>query len=97
MPRKSSANEIQKLRLQELRDFKEFYGHCRVPVVFPENQYLATWALDMRKQHRLLKNKHAQKKRLSLTPTLTAQLNEIGFDFGYTTMANEKEWESFFR
>ncbi len=65
--------------IQRLTWFKEIYGHCNVPNIFPGDQLLALRA-------RIIRTK---KMLGSLTEAQFIELNELGF----TWATNNKRWE----
>jgi hypothetical protein len=40
--------------MEQLREFKQKFGHCLVPHTFPENQNLARWVKRQRRQYKLM-------------------------------------------
>eukprot|EP00339_Tiarina_fusa_P002583 CAMPEP_0117085558 /NCGR_PEP_ID=MMETSP0472-20121206/60130_1 /TAXON_ID=693140 ORGANISM="Tiarina fusus, Strain LIS" /NCGR_SAMPLE_ID=MMETSP0472 /ASSEMBLY_ACC=CAM_ASM_000603 /LENGTH=296 /DNA_ID=CAMNT_0004814831 /DNA_START=55 /DNA_END=945 /DNA_ORIENTATION=- len=71
-------------RLQELLDFKQTHGHCRVPNVHPENSHLAQWVKRQRYQHKLkVEGKHS---------TLTEERQRILECIGFVWDAHECTW-----
>ena len=64
-----------KKRLNEMAEFKAKHGHCAVPVNYPENPQLGTWALHQRRQFRLFK----EGKEARITPERVRTLEAIGF------------------
>ena len=61
--------KIQEKRFTELLEYKERYGHCRVPVRWPENRILGLWVEKLRAKH----------KRGLLPEDQRKQLDGIGF------------------
>jgi len=70
-------NEAWEIRLEELRDFRQTYGHCRVPKIHLENLTLGHWVSYMRKEFR----KRKEGKQSSMTAERIAALNNLGFDW----------------
>jgi hypothetical protein len=62
---------VWRLRLLELREYREKHGHCRVPNRSEENQELATWVRE--KRHRRALGLLAAER--------VAQLDEVGFEW----------------
>lgn len=58
-------------KLEQLRQFKERTGHCRVPHYWSENPTLARWVNIQREK----------KKKNQLEPERLEQLEELGFDW----------------
>jgi Helicase associated domain len=63
--------------LEELRQFKERTGHCRVPQRFSGNKKLGGWVLYVRHQYR----KHLNGQPSTMTPDRIRQLTDLEFDF----------------
>lgn len=63
--------------MEELREFKEQNGHCRVPQRFADNKKLGGWVLYVRHQYR----KFQLGQPSTMTRERVAQLEELGFDF----------------
>lgn len=77
-------------RLDDLRQFKEEYGHCTVPYTYDKNQPLSNWCSNIRYSYGLVER--------GLTPTIKMtkeridSLREVGFDFsGLKTQTKKKE------
>jgi hypothetical protein len=63
------------MRFEDLMDFKETHGHCRVPNIHPPNTHLAQWVKRQRYQHKLKKEgKHA-----TLSDKRQRTLESVGF------------------
>jgi len=71
------CDDVWKLRLEELREFHQTNGHCRVPFKYPPNPSLGHWVSDMRAGFR----KRKQWQQSSMTAERIAALNNIGFDW----------------
>ena len=69
-------NEGWEIRLQELQDFRQANGHCRVPRGYPQNPSLGIWVSHMRKEFR----KHKEGKQSRLMAERIAALDNLGFD-----------------
>jgi Helicase associated domain len=63
--------------LQELYEFKQNTGHCRVPQRYTANKKLGGWVLYVRHQYR----KHQSGQPSTMTPDRIEQLRQLGFDF----------------
>ena len=63
--------------LQELYQFKQKNGHCRVPQRYKPNKKLGGWVLYVRHQYR----KHQNGQPSTMTPDRIDQLKQLGFDF----------------
>jgi len=74
---RSSNLPIWKLRLEELREFHQIHGHCRVPQRYPQNPSLGKWVSKMRSEFQ----KRENGKESSLTDGRIATLNNLGFDW----------------
>jgi hypothetical protein len=76
-------------RFLELAEFKEKYGHTKVPHNFPDSPKLAEWQKFQRQQRKLfVKGKHSQ-----LTPERVVMLEKIGFVWE----ARIDAWESHYQ
>ena len=64
-------------RYEELLQFQQKHGHCRVPHGFLENRKLSWWVMNQRAQYNLLK----VGKRSWLTQDRVTLLDAIGFDW----------------
>eukprot|EP00934_Nitzschia_sp_Nitz4_P002021 Nitzschia sp. Nitz4//scaffold369_size34440//7903//8907//NITZ4_007839-RA/size34440-processed-gene-0.23-mRNA-1//-1//CDS//3329549356//2021//frame0 len=64
-------------RWNELRSFKEIYGHPNVPKKYPENPQLAVWVKCQRRQYKLF----CQKGPSNMTEGRIEKLKSIGFIF----------------
>jgi len=77
-----------KKRIQELNEFRENNGHCRVPHNYAPNPSLAKWVSNQRTFY-----KHKQEgKQSSLTDARIAQLESIGFEWRGST-DNDGFWK----
>jgi Helicase associated domain len=71
-------------RLEELREFKEEFGHCNVPSSWSKNQPLAYWVFKQRGQYRLFHENIVNgnsNNRCNMTEDRIAQLEELGFEW----------------
>ncbi|KAG7357344.1 helicase domain protein [Nitzschia inconspicua] len=71
----SSHTAVWLERLDELRLFKEEFGHCNVPKNFHANKALAVWIKSQRRQYKLFQ----RGKQGTMTEERVAKLNELGF------------------
>jgi len=85
---KKSEQRWQEM-FQCLQEYKKEWGHCRVPLIYPDNQKFGNWVYTQRRRYTLqiLDPKHIQ------------QLNSIGFVWRLKPFVNlesdswEKKWE----
>merc|ERR1712008_607397 len=80
---KQTAWEI---RLEELQEFHQTNGHCRVPFKYPQNESLGKWVSTMQTEFK--KRKEGQQSRL--TDERIAALNNLGFD---GSLVKDTAWE----
>ncbi|CAJ1954156.1 unnamed protein product [Cylindrotheca closterium] len=73
----SAQKALWKTRLLELKDFKEFHGHCNVPIYFPANRTLGLWVQKQRKEYMKRKNKGEDKSLM--TQERIIELEKLGF------------------
>ena len=64
---------------RELIAFKEEFGHCHVPRVYPSNQSLGTWCDNLRSAYRHIQDGIPTKR--SLLPDRIERLEKIGFQW----------------
>eukprot|EP00526_Cylindrotheca_closterium_P012350 CAMPEP_0113642290 /NCGR_PEP_ID=MMETSP0017_2-20120614/22215_1 /TAXON_ID=2856 /ORGANISM="Cylindrotheca closterium" /LENGTH=473 /DNA_ID=CAMNT_0000553703 /DNA_START=154 /DNA_END=1571 /DNA_ORIENTATION=- /assembly_acc=CAM_ASM_000147 len=81
-----SPNKWQE-RLNELREYKEANGDCRVPAKYEKNKKLANWVSNMRCHYRDL-----EKKENPVWKNRFAQLEALGFEWAITFFA-EDVWQ----
>ena len=62
-------------RFQNLLEFRQEYGHCRVPKRYDANKSLANWVSKQRQEHR----KFIKGEKASITADRIEALEEIGF------------------
>ncbi|KAL7444627.1 hypothetical protein ACHAXH_008581, partial [Discostella pseudostelligera] len=65
------------MRYEELKQFQEKYGHCRVPHGYEENRKLSWWVMNQRAQYQMLK----KGKPSWLSEDRVALLDRLGFDW----------------
>eukprot|EP00526_Cylindrotheca_closterium_P029280 CAMPEP_0113620114 /NCGR_PEP_ID=MMETSP0017_2-20120614/10236_1 /TAXON_ID=2856 /ORGANISM="Cylindrotheca closterium" /LENGTH=178 /DNA_ID=CAMNT_0000529745 /DNA_START=634 /DNA_END=1167 /DNA_ORIENTATION=+ /assembly_acc=CAM_ASM_000147 len=63
-------------RFEELCEYKQANGDCRVPLSYETNRKLANWVANMRKHH-----KNNDKKKNTVWKKRFAQLEEIEFEW----------------
>lgn len=76
------------IRLEDLKVFRDEFGHCDVPYTYPPNQPLSNWCANLRYSYgQVVKG---------LTPTIKMteeridQLRQVGFDLeGSSSMMNK--------
>ena len=79
--RKLVAEKSQSLwneRLQQMREFKVEFGHCRVPRKYAANPKLGHWVNTQRYNYKLPK----EGKPSLMTAERSRELESIGFDWG---------------
>ena len=65
--------------LEELKDFKERFGHCGVSSRYAENPSLGKWCSNVRTSYN--KRKQGQKQQMDLSDERIERLNCIGFQW----------------
>jgi hypothetical protein len=73
-----TAASIWSVRIQEMREFKEQFGHCLVPREYAANPKLGRWVSTQRSKYRL----HQEGKPSCLTTERIREVESIGFDWG---------------
>ncbi len=68
-PAPPSRFQVWRQRIEELKEFKKFHGHCNVPAVYPPNPSLGHWVLHRR----------YLRKRGKLDKEQEYRLEELGF------------------
>jgi hypothetical protein len=74
---KTDRASIWSERYQELREFKELFGHCNVPQHYPANAKLGNWISKQRFENR----KNTEGRRSPMTAERIQALDGIGFDW----------------
>ncbi len=69
--RPKSHDDIYNDNIEALKAFKKRFGHCNVPILWPENPELGTW----------LKNQRNYKKKGKLPQRKLQQLNDLGVEW----------------
>lgn len=64
-------------RIEELLEFKEIHGHCRVPPTYKENPELAQWVLNLRQNYRL----REEQRLVVLSQERMDELESHGFEW----------------
>eukprot|EP00816_Leptocylindrus_hargravesii_P003045 CAMPEP_0196819734 /NCGR_PEP_ID=MMETSP1362-20130617/71927_1 /TAXON_ID=163516 /ORGANISM="Leptocylindrus danicus, Strain CCMP1856" /LENGTH=591 /DNA_ID=CAMNT_0042198315 /DNA_START=74 /DNA_END=1849 /DNA_ORIENTATION=- len=77
-------------RLDQLKQFKKEFGHCRVPQNFPANPQLANWAHNQRKEYKLM----IRGRPSPMTEERVRALEAEGFNWAFR--ANRLTWEDRF-
>jgi len=72
-----SKNKRWMLRYEELRQFQQKHGNCRVPHGYAENRKLSWWVMNQRAQYQLLR----QGQKSWLSEDRVALLGALGFDW----------------
>ena len=67
-------------RFEELKNFRERYGHCNVPSRWKENPGLTHWMVIQRQRYKIGRNR-SQSKRSSLPQKRIELLESIGFEW----------------
>ena len=75
---KFGVTSIWSVRIQDMREFKEQFGHCVVPVKYSANPKLGCWASNQRQSYR----SHQEGKPSCMTAERIRELESIGFDWG---------------
>jgi hypothetical protein len=75
------------LRFQQLLEFKEKHGDCKVPQHYKENKALGKWTAKQREQYKLMK----KGKHSFLTPYRLERLNTIGFVWQVRSTLDDEE------
>ena len=74
-------------RLQDLRQFKEMFGHTRVPTGYEKNPSLAYWCNNVRNAYKMKSS--GKKQYIALNKKRIDALEEIGFEFGKRNRRND--------
>jgi len=74
-------------RMNELRAYKDTYGHCNVPSSYPENMRLATWVRFQRRQYKLF----WEGKAANITIERIDQLQALGFEWSLRQKRQHKK------
>lgn len=79
-------------KLEELRKFREEFGHCNVPTKYEKNPQLSIWAKCQRRQYKLYLTKGPSKS--NMTADRIKKLNELGFVFDPRSMKSSRSMSS---
>ena len=74
-------------RLDDLKEFKEMFGHTRVPSGYPKNLSLAYWCNNLRNAYKMKKT--GKKQYIALNQERLDALEEIGFEFSKKSLKND--------
>ncbi len=66
-------------RIEELRDYKDEHGHCRVPCKFEQNPSLGNWCSNLRSSYKMMQK--GEKPNNKLTQERIDALNDLGFEW----------------
>lgn len=75
------------IRFEELMEFKQQHGHCRVPHGYPPNRKLSWWVMNQRAQYQLLKDG----KKSWLSNERVKILNDVGFEWNPVSAKSKKK------
>jgi hypothetical protein len=64
------------IRLSQLVEFKQLYGHCLVPIKYPANPQLSNWVSAQRQEYKLVQGGRPSNR---LTDEKVKALDELGF------------------
>ncbi|KAL7537339.1 hypothetical protein ACHAXR_007749 [Thalassiosira sp. AJA248-18] len=74
-PWMTRSEQLWKIRINELREFKRQHKHCMVPRTYPTNPQLSSWVATQRKNY----NRRQKGKASPLTVGRIKELEEMGF------------------
>jgi len=102
-PRESGSKSNRKnwnARLEECKEFKEKFGHCKIPTAYKDNYSLGVWTQEQRRNFKLVKQ--GMKPRGTLSDERIEKLDEIGFHWGFTPDPNlsaesDASWDANFK
>ena len=81
-------NEVFEKRCFELEAFKEDFGHCRVPKIYPANPSLGTWCISIKTTYNRIQK--GMKIRALLPQDRIERLEKLGFPWRKRVGDNEK-------
>jgi len=90
---KTDVASIWSVRIQEIREFKEQFGHCLVPVKYSANPKLRNWVSTQRQSYR----SHQEGKPTPMTEDRIRELESIGFDWRTSKTAWASIWNMRFQ
>jgi hypothetical protein len=79
------GDELWKKRVEELEEYLDTNGHCRVPFLYEPNKALGWWVNNLRTQNKW----HVQGKKTPLTDTRISELDSLGFVWKASTKKKE--------
>ena len=84
-------------RYEKLREFKEKFGHCRVPIKY--DKALSQWILSMRHYYKntMDEKKAGEKKLGKLSADKIFRLQRLGFEWEVKEKVQHENWEARFR
>jgi hypothetical protein len=87
------------VRLEECKQYREEFGHCKIPTAYKDNKSLGIWVQEMRRNFKLLKQ--GKEPRYKLTDEQIEMLDQVGFHWGWTpdptkSAETDSSWESNF-
>lgn len=85
---RQSQVDLWKLRYTELLDFFKKFGHCLVPLRFPQNSSLSHWVKRQRYQYRV----KTEGKHSTLNDDRQAALEALGFVWDSHAASWEERW-----
>ena len=94
-----SKREKWNAHLQECKEFRDKFGHCKIPTSYKENKTLGNWVQEQRRNFKLMKE--GKKPRVVLTDEQIDKLDAIEFHWGFTPDPNkcaesDTSWDSNF-
>eukprot|EP00526_Cylindrotheca_closterium_P017224 CAMPEP_0113642614 /NCGR_PEP_ID=MMETSP0017_2-20120614/22390_1 /TAXON_ID=2856 /ORGANISM="Cylindrotheca closterium" /LENGTH=310 /DNA_ID=CAMNT_0000554053 /DNA_START=1 /DNA_END=929 /DNA_ORIENTATION=+ /assembly_acc=CAM_ASM_000147 len=89
-PSSHSMGDSWQQRLNELLEYKESNGHCRVPKCYEKNKKLGIWVVNMRTYH-----KNNDMKQDPVWKNRFAQLEAVGFEWEVNISAEDFWHERF--
>lgn len=80
---RDTPGEVWSQKVRELKDFREIYGHCNVPMFYNDNPDLRSWVDEQRNlyQQHLLYNRNSSGSEPPYLAEKIRILEEIGFDW----------------
>lgn len=67
--------------LEQLKEYRDEHGHCRVPQQYAPNRTLGNWVNTVRRQYWKAQQEDGEANNSRLSNVKIEQLREIGFDF----------------
>jgi len=81
---------LWEMRFEELKEYKEKFGDCKVPGIYPEKKQLGVWVNNQRVNYRKKKLNKDQIKRLEDIDFIW-NINELKWEEMYTALQEYKE------